>query len=76
MSCARTDEPRSEAAPDNVFDAGRADTRIEGDFSRISRETSVYTWLQTHPWLKRGLEAAAVMGIVSAVTLGVRRENY
>lgn len=72
----RTSEPRSHAAPDNVFEAGRGDTRIEGDFGRFSRRTSIYTWLQTHPWLKRGLEAAAVVGIVGALTVGARRGNY
>ncbi len=57
-----TDEPKAEAAPDNLF-APRADeTRVAGDFGGTSRRASLYTWLATLPGARTALAAGGALG--------------
>ena len=61
FSWQRTDEPKSEAALDNLFQPV-ADNRVEGDFSERAKNKSFYTLLQTRPVLKTLLMVAGVSG--------------
>ena len=60
----RTDEPKSEDAPDNLFQTLDQDDRVNGDFSDRARRTSLYTWLETHPAAKRALALGAAGALV------------
>ena len=74
----KTDEPKSVAAPDNLFSSDTGDTRIEGDFDG-ARGTSVATWLETHPSLRTGVglgRGAGVGGVGLATEVGVAVLRY
>jgi NAD(P)-dependent dehydrogenase (short-subunit alcohol dehydrogenase family) len=79
----RTDEPKSEDAPDNLFRVleGEGLDAVEGDFTAESRSFSLYTWLETHP-VAKGIVTVGALG--AAVLLagrlfknddGTRRRN-
>ncbi|HVF51742.1 MAG TPA: SDR family oxidoreductase [Pyrinomonadaceae bacterium] len=65
----RTDEPKSTDAPDNLFHSLEHIDAVEGDFSAQARQTSIYTWLETHPLVKTGVKA----GVLGALALLVAR---
>ena len=66
FSMQKTDEPKSVAAPDNLFSSDTGDTRIEGDFDG-ARGTSVATWLETHPSLRTALCWGGALGVAALV---------
>jgi len=57
----RSDEPKSERAPDNLFHPLENETRIKGDFDAQARRGSFYTWSKTHPAAGASI-AGAVLG--------------
>jgi hypothetical protein len=66
-----TSEPKSEDAPDNLFEPIAGFDRVEGDFSKHSRVNSYSTWLETHPTAKWGAIIVAVLGAVGLAVLAV-----
>ncbi len=56
----RTTEPKSDAAPSNLFHTLPGFDRVHGDFGAQARRTSAYTWMATHPAARRALAAAAL----------------
>lgn len=56
----RSDEPKSADAPNNLFESGDRDHRIQGDFSSIAFKRSAYNWLGRHPWVRRTLFGSAL----------------
>nr|WP_242040889.1 hypothetical protein [Coleofasciculus sp. FACHB-1120] len=68
-----TSEPKSEEAPDNLFEPIAGFDRVEGDFSKNSRANSYSTWLETHPTAKWG--AIAVLGAVGLAVLAASVSN-
>jgi short-subunit dehydrogenase len=64
----RTREPKSADAPTSMFAPETGDRRIEGDFTAISRHASFYTWLQTHPTIRRTLKAGLLLFAVGWLT--------
>lgn len=64
----RTSEPKSEDAPDNLFQTLDNDDRIHGDFSEVALQRSAYTWLATHP-RATGAIAATALGAAAALLL-------
>ncbi|HEV2706629.1 MAG TPA: SDR family oxidoreductase [Pyrinomonadaceae bacterium] len=67
----RTDEPRGEDAPDNLFHTLDRDDPVEGDFTGRALKTSAYTWLTTHPGVKYALTLGAV-GVLAALATRAR----
>lgn len=63
----RTDEPKPEDAPNNLFAPIQGYDRVEGDFSTISTPRSLYNWLETHPAIRRGALAGAALGAVAGL---------
>ena len=63
----RTDEPKSEDAPNNVFAPIQGYDRVEGDFSNLTIPTFT-DWLDMNPPLKWGALAVAALG--AAAVLG------
>ena len=63
----RTDEPKLEDAPHNLFAPIQGYDRVEGDFSTISTPRSLYNWLETHPVIRRGALAGAALGAVAGL---------
>ena len=61
----KTGEPKSPDAPDNLFQPVQGYDTIEGDFSDRAHPRSYYTWLETHPNVKRAALAGAVLGTVA-----------
>lgn len=61
----RTDEPKSEQAPNNLFAPMAGYDQVEGDFSDQARERSYATWLATHPLGRWGALAGAALGAVA-----------
>ncbi len=51
----KTKEFKSEDAPTNLFSPDTKDARVEGDFSKSARGTSIVTWLETHPSIRTAL---------------------
>jgi NAD(P)-dependent dehydrogenase (short-subunit alcohol dehydrogenase family) len=64
----RTDDPKSEDAPDTLFEPIEGQDRIEGDFGGEAKSWSVYTWLATHPRLNR-LAAGAAVGMIALLAV-------
>jgi len=56
----RTEEPKSDQAPDNLFQHLDGYARVHGDFSDEARRASFYTWLALHTGMRRVLIGAAV----------------
>ncbi|HEX8476152.1 MAG TPA: SDR family oxidoreductase [Pyrinomonadaceae bacterium] len=71
----KTDEPKTEAAPDNLFHTLGGDHRVEGDFTHEARETSLYTWLETHPNVKRAVAAGAFGAIALLVGRALKNDR-
>ena len=63
----KTDEPKPENDPDNLFEPVE-DNRIEGDFSDRAHPRSLYNWLEMHPLAQRAAIAAIALG-----TMGLLR---
>ena len=60
----KTEEPRSEEDPDNLYaPVGGHDTAKNG-FRALPR--SLYNWLQTHPKARRGAAAGTALGLLAA----------
>ena len=65
----QTSEPKSEDAPDNLFEPIAGFDRVEGDLSNQSRANSYSTWLETHPTAKWGAIAVTVLGAVGLAVM-------
>ena len=61
----RTDTPKSEGAPHNLFQSIAGDDRVEGDFGAEARSWSMYTWLALHPELRRVVTSTALGAILA-----------
>ena len=70
FSMQKTDEPKSQSAPDNLFSSDTGDTRVQGDFQG-ARGSSAATWLETHPSIRTALGWGAALG---ALTLLLRKK--
>ncbi len=64
----RTNEPQPGGTPGALY-APRTDDRAEGDFSTRARRVSLYTWLETHPRMRR----LATSGLLAGTTLLLAR---
>lgn len=62
----RTNEPKSEDAPNNVFEPIQGYDRVEGDFGNLTIP-SFTDWLDKNPPLKWGAVAAAALGVAAVV---------
>ncbi len=62
----RTNEPKSEDAPDNVFAPIEGYDKVEGDFGNLTIP-SFTDWLDMNPSLKWGALAVAALGIAAVV---------
>lgn len=60
----KTSEPKSAAAPANLFRNESKDSRVHGDFSDQARGSSLATWLETHPSLRTALGYGVVLGVM------------
>lgn len=61
----RTQEPKPPEAPSNLWQPIESVQSVEGPFRRWTFPHSAYTWLATHPAVKRTLLAAAGLGIAA-----------
>ncbi len=61
----KTDEPRSEDDPDNLYGPIPGHDTARDGFRAFSR--SLYNWLQTHPTVRRGAAAGAALGLLTAL---------
>jgi NAD(P)-dependent dehydrogenase (short-subunit alcohol dehydrogenase family) len=63
----RTKEPKSSEAPSGMFRPETGDSRVHGDFTPISRKSSAYVWLQTHPIACSLIKGAAVLAATATL---------
>ena len=70
----QTDEPKSEAEPDNLFGPIQGYDRVEGDFSDQALRRSLYNWLQMRPVI-RGAIAGSALASVALRTMRGRRNG-
>jgi NAD(P)-dependent dehydrogenase (short-subunit alcohol dehydrogenase family) len=68
----RTPDAKRGDAPTNLFQPIESEQRTQGDFDAVSRSWSGYTWLQTHPGVKRALTAG--LALIAAAAL-LRRDR-
>jgi hypothetical protein len=62
----KTNEPKSEDAPDNLYEPIPAHDKVEGDFGNL--EIPTFTdWLDKNPPLKWGALAAAALGVAAVL---------
>ncbi|MDQ4106531.1 MAG: short-chain dehydrogenase, partial [Actinomycetota bacterium] len=61
----KTDEPRSENEPDNLYAPIREHNVAKNGFRAFSR--SLYNWLQMHPTVRRGVTAGTALGLLAAL---------
>lgn len=62
----RTNEPKPDDAPDNLYEPVVAHDRVEGDFGNLTIP-SITDWLEMNPPLKWGALAVAALGIVAVL---------
>ena len=60
----KTNEPRSEDDPDNLYAPIRGHDTARDGFRALSR--SLYNWLQMHPVLRRGAAVGTALGLMAA----------
>jgi NAD(P)-dependent dehydrogenase (short-subunit alcohol dehydrogenase family) len=60
-----TDEPKTEDAPDNLFEPVEGNDTVEGTFGERAHPRSSYTWLELRPAVKRAAVAGAALGAVA-----------
>lgn len=70
----RTNEPKSEDAPDNVFEPIEGFNRVDGDFDHLVLP-SVSDWLAKNPTLKWGAIATMAFGAFAIATLAKQAFN-
>jgi NADP-dependent 3-hydroxy acid dehydrogenase YdfG len=61
----KTNEPKSPDDPNTLFDAARADNRVEGDFKHLTEPGSLFTWFDTHPRARVAALACAAFGAIA-----------
>jgi NAD(P)-dependent dehydrogenase (short-subunit alcohol dehydrogenase family) len=61
----KTDEPKSEDAPDNLFEPIEGHDTVKNGFRARSR--SLYNWLQMHPAARRAAAVGTALGLVGAL---------
>jgi NAD(P)-dependent dehydrogenase (short-subunit alcohol dehydrogenase family) len=61
----KTDEPRFEDDPDNLYAPIRGHDTTRNGFRALSR--SLYNWLQMHPTARRGAAAGTALGLMAAL---------
>ncbi len=61
----KTDEPRSEDDPDNLYAPIQGHDTAKNGFRALSR--SLYNWLQMHPKVRRGAAVGTALGLMSAL---------
>lgn len=61
----KTDEPRSEDDPDNLYAPIRGHDTAKDGFRALSR--SLYNWLEMHPTVRRGAAVGTVLGLLAAL---------
>ena len=61
----KTEEPRSEADPDNLYAPIRGHDTTRNGFRAFSR--SLYNWLEMHPLVRRGVVAGTALGVLAAL---------
>ncbi len=59
----KTNEPKPEDAPDNLFEPMRGHDTSEDGFEGQALQRSLYNWLETHPTAKLGAAAGAALGL-------------
>jgi NAD(P)-dependent dehydrogenase (short-subunit alcohol dehydrogenase family) len=62
-----TDEPKPENAPDGLFEPLEDRNRTDGDFDGQTFSSSLVTWLDTHPAVKRGALAGTALVLARAL---------
>ena len=70
----KTDEPKSENAPDNLHEPLAGFNRVEGDFTEQAKGTSAYTWMATHPFVGK-LVAGVALGAAASFIIGKAISN-
>jgi len=61
----KTDEPRSEDDPDNLYTPIRGHDTAKDGFRALSR--SLYNWLEMHPTVRRGAAVGTALGLLAAL---------
>jgi NAD(P)-dependent dehydrogenase (short-subunit alcohol dehydrogenase family) len=61
----KTDEPRSEDDPDNLYSPIPGHDTARDGFRALSR--SLYNWLEMHPVVRRGAAAGTALGLMAAL---------
>jgi hypothetical protein len=61
----KTEEPRSEDDPDNLYAPIRGHDTTRNGFRAFSR--SLYNWLEMHPVVRRGAAAGTALGLMAAL---------
>jgi NAD(P)-dependent dehydrogenase (short-subunit alcohol dehydrogenase family) len=61
----KTDEPRSEDDPDNLYGPIRGHDTSKNGFRALSR--SLYNWLEMHPVVRRGAAVGTALGLSAAL---------
>src|SRR5215204_5978297 len=61
----KTDEPRSEDDPDNLYAPIRGYDTAKDGFRAFSR--SLFNWLEMHPTVRRGAAASAALGVLGSL---------
>jgi NAD(P)-dependent dehydrogenase (short-subunit alcohol dehydrogenase family) len=71
----RSDELKSEDAPDNLFHPIEGYDRVEGDFGYQTMPKSIWTWFERHPAAGRLLTGAAALGAITLLATKARNKD-
>jgi NAD(P)-dependent dehydrogenase (short-subunit alcohol dehydrogenase family) len=68
----RTDIPKTDHAPNNLFEHMEGYDRVKGEFSDEARETSLYTSMRRKPYVRIGIAATGLAALSAALMLASR----
>lgn len=71
----RTDVLKGPDAPHNLYEHIQGHDAVHGEYGDQARGFSLVTWLRIHPWVRRGITAALLIGAGMLVGRAILRRN-
>ncbi len=60
----KTNQPKPEGAPDNMYESQNERGRVGGDFGASAKGKSIGNWIEFHPGARRAIKGAAIVGAI------------
>jgi NAD(P)-dependent dehydrogenase (short-subunit alcohol dehydrogenase family) len=68
----KTNQPKPEDAPDNMFESQNGHGRVGGDFGKSAKGKSMGNFIELHPTARRAMKGAAIVAALYMLSRGRR----